>query len=214
MQDAKQRIPHFSYVEEVDVTELENLRQHLNSTHGATRGKLTLLPLLIQALAKTIPSFPQCNAQFEDDRGVVVRHEALHVGIATQTPNGLMVPVLRHAEAMDLWQMATEIRRLSDAARNGSAKANELKGSTLTITSLGPLGGIVTTPVINSPEVAILGVNKMVERPMVIEGRIEVRKMMNLSSSFDHRVVDGYDAAQMIQHVRALLEHPATLFME
>jgi 2-oxoisovalerate dehydrogenase E2 component (dihydrolipoyl transacylase) len=213
MQRSKQRIPHFAYVEECDLTELEALRQHLNETH-ADRGKLTLLPLLIQALVKAIPAFPQVNAQFDDEAGVVSRHRALHVGIATQTPNGLLVPVLRHAQRLDLWQRAAGIRRLSEAARTGKATREELSGSTLTITSLGALGGVVTTPVINAPEVAIIGVNKMVERPVVRNGQIVVRTMMNLSSSFDHRIVDGYDAALFIQRVKALLEHPATLFME
>jgi 2-oxoisovalerate dehydrogenase E2 component (dihydrolipoyl transacylase) len=213
MQRSKQRIPHFAYVEECDVTELEALRQHLNETQAA-RGKLTLLPLLIQALVKAIPAFPQVNAQFDDEAGVVSRHRALHVGIATQTPNGLLVPVLRNAQRLDLWQRATEIRRLSEAARTGKGTREELSGSTLTITSLGALGGVVTTPVINAPEVAIIGVNKMIERPVVRGGQIVVRTMMNLSSSFDHRIVDGYDAALFIQRVKNLIEHPATLFME
>ncbi|WP_028080353.1 dihydrolipoamide acetyltransferase family protein [Solimonas soli] len=213
MQRAKQRIPHFAYVEEVDVTELEALRQHLNETHK-DRGKLTLLPLLIQALVRAVPAFPQVNATYDDEAGVVSRHRALHVGIATQTPNGLVVPVLRHAQRLDLWARAAEIRRLADAARSGKAKREELSGSTITVTSLGALGGIVTTPVINAPEVAIIGVNKLVERPVVRHGQIVVRTMMNLSSSFDHRMVDGYDAAQFIQRVKALLEHPATLFID
>ncbi|MFT4047100.1 MAG: dihydrolipoamide acetyltransferase family protein [Solimonas sp.] len=213
MQRATQRIPHFAYVEEVDVTELEALRQHLNETHGE-RGRLTLLPLLIQALVKAVPAFPQVNATYDDEAGVVSRHRALHIGIATQTPNGLIVPVLRHAQRLDLWSRATEIRRLADAARAGKATRDELSGSTLTITSLGALGGIVTTPVINAPEVAIIGVNKLVERPVVRHGQVVVRTVMNLSSSFDHRIVDGYDAAQFIQRVKALLEHPATLFID
>jgi len=213
MQRSKQRIPHFAYVEEIDCTELEALRQHLNETHKE-RGKLTLLPLLIQALVRALPQFPQVNATYDDEAGVVTRHRALHVGIATQTPNGLVVPVLRHAQRLDLWGRASEIRRLSEAARNGKASREELSGSTLTITSLGALGGIVTTPVINAPEVAIIGVNKLVERPVVRHGQVVVRTMMNLSSSFDHRIVDGYDAAQFIQRVKALLEHPATLFID
>ncbi len=214
MQEAKRRIPHFAYVEEVDVTELEALRQHLNATTAKERGKLTLLPLLIRALTRTLPHFPQVNARFDDDAGEVHRHAAVHLGLATQTPNGLIVPVIRNAEARSLWDLAAEITRLSTAAKAGKAAAKELSGSTITITSLGALGGIVTTPVINHPEVAIVGVNKMVERPMVHHGQIAIRRMMNLSSSFDHRVVDGYDAAAFIQSVKAMLEHPATLFID
>jgi 2-oxoisovalerate dehydrogenase E2 component (dihydrolipoyl transacylase) len=214
MQRAKQRIPHFAYVEEIDCTELESLRKQLNEQHGKERGKLTLLPFLVRALANAVVKFPQVNVTFDDEAGVAYRHAALHVGIATQTPNGLMVPVVRHAESLDLWQTSTEIKRLANAAREGKAKREELNGSTLTITSLGALGGIVTTPVINAPEVAIIGVNKMVERPMVRSGQIVVRSMMNLSSCFDHRMVDGYDAAEFIQNVRAQLENPAMLFIE
>ncbi|NKF22998.1 dihydrolipoamide acetyltransferase family protein [Solimonas marina] len=213
MQRSKQRIPHYAYVEEVDVTELETLRQHLNETHK-DRARLTLLPLLIQALVKAVPAFPQVNATYDDEAGIVTRHRALHVGIAAQTPNGLIVPVLRHAQRLTMWERASEIRRLADAARNGKATRQELSGSTITITSLGALGGIVTTPVINAPEVAIVGVNKLVERPVVRNGQIAVRTMMNLSSSFDHRIVDGFDAASFIQRVKALLEHPATLFID
>lgn len=213
MQRSKQRIPHYTYVEEVDVTELETLRQHLNATHK-DRAKLTLLPLLIQALAKAIAEFPQVNATYDDEAGVVTRYRALHVGIAAQTPNGLIVPVLKHAQRLDMWTRATQIRRLAEAARSGKATRDELSGSTITITSLGALGGIVTTPVINAPEVAIVGINKLVERPVVKNGQIVVRTMMNLSSSFDHRIVDGFDAASFIQRVKALLEHPATLFIE
>ena len=212
MQRASQRIPHFAYVEEVDVTELEALRIQLNTTHK-DRPRLTLLPLLIQAIQRALPAYPQINATFDDEAGLISRHRALHVGIATQTPNGLIVPVLRHAQRLSLWERSSEIRRLAEAARSGKAKREELSGSTLTITSLGALGGIVTTPIINAPEVAIIGVNKMVERPVVRAGRIEVRSMMNLSSSFDHRIVDGFDAASFIQQVKAGLEHPATLFI-
>ncbi len=213
MQRAKQRIPHFAYVEEVDVTELESLRKHLNTEH-AKRGKLTLLPFLVRALANGIVKFPQVNVTYDDEAGIAYRHAALHVGIATQTPNGLVVPVVRNAEALDLWETSAEIKRLANAAREGKAKREELNGSTMTITSLGALGGIVTTPVINAPEVAIIGVNKMIERPMVRSGQIVIRSMMNLSSCFDHRMVDGYDAAEFIQFVRAQLENPATLFIE
>ena len=214
MQDAKRRVAHFSYVEEIDVTALEALRQQLNSKHGDSRGKLTLLPFLVRALVVALRDFPQINATYDDEAQVITRHGAVHVGIATQGDNGLMVPVLRHAEAGSLWANASEITRLAHAARNNKANREELSGSTITLTSLGALGGIVSTPVVNTPEVAIVGVNRMVERPVVIDGQIVVRKMMNLSSSFDHRVVDGMDAALFIQAVRGLLEQPACLFLE
>jgi len=214
MQDAKRRIPHFSYVEEIDVTALEALRVQLNERHAATRGKLTLLPLLARALVIALADFPQINARFDDDAGIVTRSGAVHLGIATQTEAGLMVPVLRHAEARDLWSIAAEISRLADAARSNRAARDELSGSTITITSLGSLGGIATTPVINHPEVAIIGVNRIVERPVFEGSRIVARKLMNLSSSFDHRVVDGMDAARFIQAVRALLEAPALLLAD
>ncbi len=214
MQDAKRRVAHFSYVEEIDVTALEELRQHLNGKFGASRGKLTLLPFLVRAMVVALRDFPQINATYDDEGQVITRHGAVHVGIATQGDNGLMVPVLRHAEAGSLWSNASEISRLANAARNNKASREELSGSTITLTSLGALGGIVSTPVVNTPEVAIVGVNRMVERPMVVNGQIVVRKMMNLSSSFDHRVVDGMDAAQFIQAVRGLLEQPASLFVE
>ncbi|CAD5109006.1 dihydrolipoamide acetyltransferase family protein [Zestomonas carbonaria] len=214
MAEAKRRIPHFSYVEEIDVTDLEALRVHLNGKHGAQRGKLTLLPFLVRALVVALREFPQLNARYDDEAEVITRYGAVHVGIATQSDNGLMVPVLRHAESRDLWGNASEVARLAEAARGGKATRDELSGSTITLSSLGALGGIVSTPVINHPEVAIVGVNRIVERPMVVGGQIVVRKMMNLSSSFDHRVVDGMDAAAFIQAVRSLLEHPATLFLE
>ncbi|MDF2488803.1 MAG: catalytic domain of component of various dehydrogenase complexe [Pseudomonas sp.] len=214
MQDAKRRVAHFSYVEEIDVTALEALRQHLNKQWGESRGKLTLLPFLVRAMVVALRDFPQINATYDDEAQVITRHGAVHVGIATQGDNGLMVPVLRHAEAGTLWGNASEITRLAHAARNNKASRDELSGSTITLTSLGALGGIASTPVVNTPEVAIVGVNRMVERPMVIDGQIVVRKMMNLSSSFDHRVVDGMDAAQFIQAVRGLLEQPACLFVE
>jgi 2-oxoisovalerate dehydrogenase E2 component (dihydrolipoyl transacylase) len=213
MQDSMRRIPHFTYVEEIDVTELEALRERLNAQWEATRGRLTLLPLLVQALVLAIRGFPQMNARFDDDVGVVTRYGAVHAGIATQTDNGLMVPVLRNAQAADLWSNASEIARISLAARNGKATREELSGSTITITSLGALGGIVTTPVINHPEVAIVGVNRIVERAVSLRGAIVVRKMMNLSSSFDHRVVDGLDAAKFVQAIRGYLEVPGTLFV-
>ncbi len=214
MQDSKRRIPHYAYVEEVDVTELEALRLQLNQRHGAERGRLTLLPLLIRAIVRAAPDFPEVNAVFDDEAGVLTRHASVHVGIATQTDAGLMVPVLRDAQAGDLWQHAAEIARLAQAARSGKAVRDELTGSTITVTSLGKLGGIVTTPVINHPEVAIVGVNKMVDRPMVRGGAVVIRQMMNLSSSFDHRVVDGAQAAAFIQRVREALEHPGLLFVE
>lgn len=214
MQESKRRIPHFSYVEEVDVTELENLRVRMNEQWGKERGKLTVLPLLARALVVALRQFPQMNARFDDDAGVVTQYGAVHLGVATQTDSGLMVSVMRHAEARDMWSCAAEIGRLADAARTGKATRDELSGSTITISSLGPLGGIVTTPVINHPEVAIIGVNKIVERPMVRQGAVVIRKMMNLSSSFDHRVVDGMDAAQFVQTIRGLLECPAMLFVE
>ncbi len=214
MQDAKRRIPHFAYVEEVDMTELEALRVHLNATRRKDQPKLTLLPFLVRALVRLLPDYPQINATFDDEAGVVHRHHAVHCGIAAQTANGLVVPVVKHAEAMDVWALAAEIARLAEATKSGKATRDELSGSTITITSLGPLGGVVTTPVINHPEVAIIGPNKIIERPVVQNGVIVVRKMMNISSSFDHRVVDGYDAAEFIQRVKALLEHPATIFMD
>lgn len=214
MQDATQRAAHFSYVEEIDVTAVEELRAHLNEKHGTSRGKLTLLPFLVRALVVALRDFPQINARYDDEAQVITRLGAVHVGIATQADIGLMVPVVRHAETRSLWDNATEISRLATAARNGKASRDELSGSSITLTSLGALGGIVSTPVLNLPEVAIVGVNKIVERPMVVKGQIVIRKMMNLSSSFDHRVVDGMDAAQFIQAVRGLLEQPATLFME
>ena len=214
MAESKRRIPHFSYVEEIDVTELEDLRVQLNQKWGESRGKLTLLPLLARAMVVALRDFPQINARYDDEGGVVTRFGAVHIGIATQSEGGLMVPVMRHAEARDLWSMAAEIGRLAQAVRSGTAGRDELSGSTITITSLGPLGGIVTTPVINHPEVGIVGVNRIVERPAFRNGAVVARKLMNLSSSFDHRVVDGMDAARFIQAVRALLEQPALLFVE
>ena len=214
MQEAKRHIPHFSYVEEIDVTELEDLRAHLNQKWGEQRGRLTVLPLLARAMVIALRDFPQINARFDDEAGIVTRHGAVHIGIATQSKAGLMVPVLRHAETRDLWSIGAEISRLAEAVRNGRAERDELSGATITITSLGALGGIVTTPVINRPEVAIVGVNRIVERPMIRNGAVVARKLMNLSSSFDHRVVDGIDAAEFIQAVRALLEQPAMLFVE
>jgi len=214
MQDAKRRIPHFTYVEEIDVTELEALRGKLNQKHGATRGKLTMLPFIMRAVVLAVRDFPQMNARFDDEAGIVTRHSAVHLGMATQTEAGLMVPVLQHAETLDMWATAAEVSRLAAGARTGKAAREELTGSTITITSLGALGGIVTTPVINSPEVAIVGVNRVVERPMIRDGLVVARKMMNLSSSFDHRVVDGIHAAEFVQVIRGYLEAPATLFVD
>ncbi|MFN6934266.1 MAG: dihydrolipoamide acetyltransferase family protein [Tsuneonella sp.] len=217
MAAAKRNIPHFTYVEECDVTELERLREQLNAARGE-KPKLTMLPLLIAAICKTIPQYPMINARYDDEANVVTRHGAIHLGMATQTDGGLMVPVIRDAQAKNLWQLATEIRRLAEAARDGSAKSNELSGSTLTVTSLGPLGGVATTPVINRPEVAIIGPNRIVERPMFVPDgmggeRVEKRKLMNISISCDHRVVDGYDAASFIQDVKKLIETPALLLV-
>ncbi len=214
MQESKRRIPHFTYVEEVDVTELEALRGQLNGKYAAQRGKLTLLPFIARAVVLAVRDFPQMNARFDDDAGVVTRSGAVHLGIATQTEPGLMVPVLRHAETHDLWSCSAEIARLAEAARSGKGTREQLSGSTITITSLGALGGIVSTPVINHPEVAIVGVNRLALRPMISGGAVVARQMMNLSSSFDHRVVDGLHAAQFIQAIRALLEAPAMLFVE
>jgi len=211
MAASKRHIPHFGYVEEIDVTALEALRHDLNATRGE-RPKLTMLPLLITAICKTIPAFPMINARYDDEANVVTRHGAVHLGVAAQTDAGLMVPVIRHAETMNIWQLASEITRLAHAARDGKARADELSGSTLTITSLGPLGGIATMPVINRPEVAIIGPNKVVERPVVKDGQIAIAKCMNLSIACDHRVVDGYDAARYVQAVKRLIETPALLF--
>jgi 2-oxoisovalerate dehydrogenase E2 component (dihydrolipoyl transacylase) len=213
MTEAKRNIPHFAYVEEVDVTELESLRQHLNARLPAGAPSLTFLPFIGAALARVLVDFPQCNAHYDAERNVLVRHHGVHLGVATQTPDGLKVPVVRHAEARTLWDLSAEIRRVSEAARAGKATREELSGSTITITSLGKQGGIVSTPIINAPEMAIIGVNKAVERAVVANGAITVRRMMNLSSSFDHRFVDGYDAAAMVQAIKDLLEHPATIFI-
>ncbi len=214
MQDAKRRIPHYTYVEEVDVGEIEALRARLNTQWSAQRGHLTLLPFLIRAIVLAVRAVPQVNARFDDEAGLLTLHDAVHMGIATQTDAGLMVPVLRNAHAQDLWASAAEVVRLSEAARSGKAVREELTGSTITITSLGRLGGIVSTPVINHPEVAIVGVNRIALRPVMRDGAVVARQMMNLSSSFDHRVVDGAHAAAFVQALRDHLEHPATLFIE
>lgn len=218
MSAAKRNIPHFTYVEECDVTALETARADLNAARGS-KPKLTMMPLLITAFCKVLPQYPMINATFDDEAGVVTRHGSVHLGMATQTNSGLMVPVIRDAQARNLWQLATEIGRLAAAARDGSAKSNELSGSTLTLTSLGPLGGVATTPVINRPEVAIIGPNRIIERPMFVSDpqggeRIEKRKLMNISISCDHRVVDGYDAASFIQEVKRLIETPVLLLSD
>jgi 2-oxoisovalerate dehydrogenase E2 component (dihydrolipoyl transacylase) len=214
MQEAKRRIPHFSYVEEVDVTDLETTRSALNAQWGTERGRLTPLPLLMRAMVLALRAHPRLNAWFDDEAGQITQHGGVHIGVATDTRHGLLVPVVRHAEARSVWAMAAEVARLADAARAGRATRAELSGSTITISSLGALGGIVSTPVINRPEVAIVGVNRIVERPMLRGGMVVARRMMNLSSSFDHRVVDGIDAARFIQAVRELLETPALLFAD
>ncbi len=214
MQESKRRIPHFSYVEEIDVTDLEAMRAALNTKWAAERGKLTLLPLLMRAVVLAVRDFGQVNARFDDEKGLVTRFGAVHIGVATDTRHGLLVPVVRHCEARSVWDTAAELARLAEAARAGRATRAELSGSTITISSLGALGGIVSTPVINRPEVAIVGVNRIVERPMLRGGAVVARQMMNLSSSFDHRVVDGIDAARFIQAVRQLLEAPALLFAD
>lgn len=214
MQEAKRRIPHFTYVEEVDVTELEALRARLNGRWGAQRPHLTLLPFLMRAMVLAVARYPDLNARFDDEAGVLTRHHPVHIGIATQTEAGLLVPVLRHAEALDLWASAAEVARLAEAARSGKVVRAELSGSTITLTSLGALGGLVATPVINHPEVAIVGVNRIVERPVLRAGVWVPRLLMNLSCSFDHRVIDGLHAAEFVQALRDHLECPATLFME
>jgi 2-oxoisovalerate dehydrogenase E2 component (dihydrolipoyl transacylase) len=213
MSEAKRNIPHFAYVEECDVTELEALRVHLNNSRPKEAGSLSLLPFVVVALTRVLESFPQCNVLYDAARGVLVRHRAAHVGIATQTPDGLKVPVIRNAQTLSLWEIGGEIRRLAERARNNKATRDELTGSTITVTSLGKLGGIASTPIINAPEVAIIGLNKAVERPVVHQGAVAIRRIMNLSSSFDHRFVDGYDAAAMIQALKELLEHPAMIFI-
>ncbi len=213
MSESARTIPHFSYVEEVDVTELERLRLHLNAKRGAGAAPLTYLPFLILALVRALAEHPECNALYDAARGVIVRHRAVHVGVATQTRDGLKVPVVRDAERKSLEELAQEIRRLSEAARANTATRAELTGSTITVTSLGKLGGIASTPIINAPELAIVGVNRAVERPVVAGGAIAIRRMMNLSSSFDHRFIDGHEAAAMIQSLKERLEHPATIFL-
>jgi 2-oxoisovalerate dehydrogenase E2 component (dihydrolipoyl transacylase) len=211
--ESKRNIPHFSYVEELDITELERLRKHLNSKQPKGAPSYTYLPFLGMALIRVIERFPKCNSRYDGERNVLVQHRGVHLGVATQTSDGLKVPVVHHAETLSLSELAAQIRRVTQAARDGTASRTELSGSTITITSLGKLGGIVSTPIINAPEVAIIGVNKAVERPVVHHGAIAVRLMMNLSSSFDHRFIDGYDAAEIVQALKEMLEQPATIFI-
>ena len=214
MQDTIRRVPHFAYVEECDFTELEGLRRELNAALTPGQVRLTLLPFFMRALVKVVPNFPKLNAWFDDDAGVLRIHKGVHVGIATQTANGLLVPVVHHAERRSIWDCARELARVTAAARDGSARREELTGSTITLSSLGALGGIAATPIINAPEVAIIAPNKLVERPVVINGQVAVRMMMNLSSSFDHRIVDGHDGASFIHALKRVLERPALLFVD
>ena len=214
LQASKREIPHFAYVEEVDVTALEALRQTLNRPQTQQQASLTFLPFIALALMRALKDHPNCNAHFDSERGVLLEYERVHLGIATQTPDGLKVPVVHNAGSLALRSLAAEITRIAEAARDGSASRSELSGSTITLTSLGRLGGIVSTPVINAREVAIIGVNKAVPRPMVVEGAVTIRLMMNLSSSFDHRFVDGFDAASLVQRVKGFLEQPATIFIQ
>ncbi len=211
---ASSRIPHITYVEEIDVTALEDLRTTLNASKRQDQAKLSFLPFLMRAMVRAIDEQPNLNAHFDDDAGIIHQHAGVHIGIAAQTPTGLMVPVVKHAEALDLWGLGGELNRLAEAAKAGTATREELTGSTITITSLGAMGGVVTTPIINHPEVAIVGVNKMMVRPVWDGSTFIPRKMMNLSSSFDHRVIDGWDAAVFIQRIKALLETPAMIFIE
>jgi len=212
--ESARSIPQYSYVEEIDLTRLEALRKHLNDRRPPAAPPLTFLPFIVAALTRVLAKFPQCNALYDSARGVLVKHKAVHVGIATQTPQGLKVPVVRNAESRALHDLAAEIRRVSEAARANKSPREELTGSTITVTSLGKLGGIASTPMINMPEVSIIGINKAIERAVVVDGQITVRLMMNLSSSFDHRFVDGYDCALMIQALKDLLEQPATIFID
>jgi 2-oxoisovalerate dehydrogenase E2 component (dihydrolipoyl transacylase) len=212
--EAAQRIPHFTYVEEFDLTELELLRKDLNENRASAQPKLTLLPFLMRGLVKLLPQFPQMNSHFDDEAGMLRSYDGIHIGIATQTPAGLLVPVVRHAETLGLWESARELTRVTAAARNGTAARDALTGSTITLTSLGALGGIAAAPLINHPEVAIIAPNRLVERPMAVNGQIAIRRMMNISASFDHRIIDGYDAAQFLQDLKRLLERPALLFLD
>jgi 2-oxoisovalerate dehydrogenase E2 component (dihydrolipoyl transacylase) len=214
MLESKRSIPHFSYVEEFDLTELEGLRTYLNANRREDQSKLTLLPFFMRAVVKLVPDFPNVNAHYDEEQGILKRFAAVHIGIATQTPQGLMVPVVRHAETRDVWGCAAELARVTALARNGGAGRDQLSGSTITLSSLGPLGGIAATPIINPPEVAILGPNKLVERPVVEGAFLARRKLLNLSSSFDHRIIDGHDAASFIQRLKQMMEHPTLIFMD
>lgn len=214
MQDAKKRIPHFGFVEAFDLTELENLRKALNADRGEDTPKLTLLPFFMKAVAQLQSEFPEINARYDDEAGILYKYDGVHIGIAAQTPQGLMVPVVRHVESLNLWDCARELSRVTKAAREGTAARDELSGSTITLTSLGVLGGISATPIINAPEVAIIGPNKLEERPVVRDGQMVIRTMMNVSSSFDHRIVDGHDAASFIQRLKRLIERPTLIFLE
>ena len=214
MSESKRRIPHFAYVESIDMTELERTRVHLNSTRAPHQPKLTLMPFFMRAMVKAVKLWPQCNATFDDDAGVITQHNPVHIGMAAQTPGGLMVPVIRNAESQDIWQLSNEIARIGEAAKTGSIAPAELSGSTISLTSLGKLAGVMATPVINRPEVAILCPNKIVDTPVIENGQMVVRKMMNFSTSFDHRVVDGFHAAEMVAYIKGLLEHPAALFVD
>jgi len=213
MQESKRNIPHYSYIEEVDVTELEALRVHLNANREEQQPKLTLLPFLMLALVRILPRFPHCNARFDDSVEVLTEYDAVHAGVATMTGTGLMVPVVKHCESLNIWQAADEVGRLSSLVRDGKAAPAEISGSTITITSLGAIGGIATTPIINAPETSIIGVNKMQERPAIRNGQVVARTMMNLSASFDHRIVDGYDGAQLVQALKGKLENPGAIFV-
>jgi len=211
---SKSRIPHITIVEEVDVQYLEDLREELNAKHAESRGKLTVLPFVMKSIIEAVREQPELNALYDDEAGTVAQHAGVHIGVATQTPNGLVVPVVRHSEMNSLWENAAAVMNLAKACRDGTAGRDELSGSTMTITSLGPLGAVATTPIINHPEVAIVGINKMMIRPFWDGQQFVPRKMMNLSCSFDHRVIDGYDAAVFVQKLKSLLEKPAMLFLE
>mgnify|MGYP000604427680 CR=1 FL=1 len=213
MLESKRNIPHYSYIEEVDLTALEALRAHLNKERTSQQSKLTLLPFIMKALVKVVKQFPHCNAHYDEENALLSQHQNVHLGIATMTEQGLMVPVVKDVQSLDIWQCASELSQVTQLARNSKASPAQLSGSTLTITSLGAIGGIATTPIINAPETCIIGINKMQQRPVVIDGQIVVRTMMNLSSSFDHRIVDGYDGALMIQSLKSLLENPGAIFV-
>lgn len=213
MSISKRSAAHFTYFEEVDVTELESLRQHLNATRSENQPKLTYLPFIIQGLIKAVRKFPQCNAIYDEEKGIVFRHEAVHIGISTQTDGGLMVPVIKHAESRDVWETANELMRVTSSAREKTATIDELTGSTITITSLGAMGGLGATPIINHPEVSIVSIHAVRDRAVVRDGKVIIRKMMNVTSSFDHRIVDGYDGALLIQELKSMLEYPAKIFM-